>query len=329
MMTWSIAILLALAATGSEELVQNPGFETVLNGKPAQWNLFVQKEPGAEGKVDDTVALDGTRSVMLHNPDTYQTEPFNNWSQNILHSCRGKRLAVGGHVKTESVGGAAIWLQCWQRSPLQVVYVTSTTETTPITGTMDWTPIVMELMVPDTTDFLVVRCVIKGPGTAWFDSITVRDAESFTTPPPPVTSDTTGKTDATPDATLKSGSEAALKLDAQTAANALQEVQSLSETVRSLRASNASLTRELAEIRKELALIRQQLMYVGNSQLAPQLAPQLSPQSLQQLQPGLSPEYLLPRTTTPKSSGMAPLLQQWQSRQSSNAKDALKTPMQP
>ena len=320
--------MLALAASSGEELVQNPGFETVINGKPSQWNLFVQKEPGAEGRSEDKMALDGTRSVMLHNPDTYQTEPFNNWSQNILRSCRGKRLVVGGHVKTEAVGGAAIWLQCWQRSPLQVVYVASTTETTAITGTVDWTPILMELAVPDTTDFLVVRCVIKGPGTAWFDSITVRDAESFETPATPTK--TPIPPDAgtvTPPATPKSGTELTPPpVDAQTAANALQEVQALGETVRSLRASNASLARELAEIRKELALIRQQLMYSGTSPLAPQL----SPQSLQQqLQPGMTQEYLLPRTATPKASAISPLLQQWQSRQSTNAKDALKTPMQP
>ena len=235
---------------GGDELLTNPSFETVENGKAVGWNLFVQAEPGAEGRVDEQKAFDGSRCVMLQNPDTYKTDPANNWSQNVLTPVQGKKLAIGGHIKTENAGGAALWLQCWQRDPWHMVSVASTSDLTSMSGTKDWTPVVMEVTVPDTTDFVVLRCVLKGGGKAWFDGMTVRDAEAFQRDPAP----------AAP-TQQKAATLADSPLDPETAASALVEMQSLAETVRSLKASNASLSKQLDDMRAELHQLRYQLLH--------------------------------------------------------------------
>lgn len=249
-MTSLCVILTVLSvAVGGEELLVNPSFENVDGGKAVGWNLFVQPEPGAEGRVDDTRAFDGTFSVMLRNPDTYKSDPANNWSQNVLAPLKGKKLAVGGHIKTENAGGAAVWLQCWQRDPWRLVHVESTADLTPVTGTKDWTPVVMEVTVPEETDFIVLRCVLKGAGAAWFDGMTVRDAEAF---------------QQLPAAPTPAGKAAPIAndgpLDSEASARALAEIRSLSETVRALKASNAEMSKDLESLREELRTLRSQLM---------------------------------------------------------------------
>jgi hypothetical protein len=107
-----VIFLIFPAASGVENLVINPSFETVDADKPAHWNLFLLPQPGAAARLDTRYARDGRCAVMIHNPDTYPADPANNWSQNLSVDLAGKTFVVGGYIKTENATGAALWLQC-------------------------------------------------------------------------------------------------------------------------------------------------------------------------------------------------------------------------
>ena len=162
---------------GADNLLENPGFELLDGSRPVQWDVFVQPQEGAVGVVDDSVAFEGDYSVRLHNPEPYETEPCNNWSQNLLMPLAESELRVRGYVKTRDAGGAALWLQCWRKQPWGLTHVVSSSDRRPVSGTQDWTLLEMKVRVPAGTDFVTLRCVLKGSGTAWFDEISIAELD--------------------------------------------------------------------------------------------------------------------------------------------------------
>ncbi|NUM54586.1 MAG: hypothetical protein HUU46_13150 [Candidatus Hydrogenedentes bacterium] len=167
-----LALALALNA-GAENLLKNPSFEVVSDGSPAAWSVFVQPKQGASSFYDQRVAKDGSASVKLSIDSPYIEDPANNWSQNVLADVRGKRLHLNGMVKTENATEAAVWVQCYSRNPLRLVLQESTASSGLLTGTHDWTPVELSLVAPIDTDFVVVRCVLRFRGTAWFDALSL------------------------------------------------------------------------------------------------------------------------------------------------------------
>lgn len=183
-------IMLLTWGAAPEDLLKNGSFEQVVGAKPAAWDFYMMPQPGAKAAVEGEVAYDGDYSVMLRNAQEYANDPCNNWSQNVMVPLSGKRVLVSGYIKTEGVGSASIWLQCWRSSPLGVTQVNTTEDEYPCSGFSDWTPVRMTVDVPSGTDFLTLRCVLKGRGAAWFDSISMTESDSgaadmkATRPPP-------------------------------------------------------------------------------------------------------------------------------------------------
>lgn len=168
-------ILMGLAcwpALGGEQLLQNPGFETVTQGMPQHWVPFVQPKDGAFAR-SSTIAHVGQRSVMLHTPTDYDKEPVNNWSQNLMQPLGGYTVSVQGAIRTEEAGEAVLWIQCWRKQPWGVIKYATSTDTQLITGTTDWQTVKFDVAIPTGTDFLTMRCVLLGTGTAWFDDIQI------------------------------------------------------------------------------------------------------------------------------------------------------------
>ncbi len=169
-------LALCASAAAEENLLANPGFEETTGTQPAQWDVFVAPKEGAFGRLSDD-AYDGKHSVMLHTPTPYAREPVNNWSQNILRDLGGVTLQVSGWLKVKEAEEAALWLQCWRRSPWGLTATATSAETTPVYGTADWREVVFTLDVPQATDFITLRCVLKGTGTAWFDHVALQRTE--------------------------------------------------------------------------------------------------------------------------------------------------------
>jgi hypothetical protein len=173
-MRWEplLVIMLGLNA-GAEDLLKNPSFEIVSNGAPADWSVFVQPKQDATSFLDQRVAKDGSNSVKLSIGSPYIEDPANNWSQNILADLRGKRLRLKGYIKTDNAAEAAIWVQCYAKDPLKLTSQESTSSKGLLTGTNDWTAVEATIDVPSATDFVVLRCVLRFRGTAWFDALSL------------------------------------------------------------------------------------------------------------------------------------------------------------
>ncbi len=248
MLTGAFILLISLAGSGGN-LLLNPGFEDGTGGQPENWSLFVMPRPGAEGRLDDLVFCEGKRAAMLRNTEAYPNEPANNWSQNIVKDLAEKTLIVGGLVKTEGAGAADIWLQCWRRKPWGVLHVARTGDASPVSESKDWTPVAMKVVVPKETDFVTLRCVLKGRGAAWFDDLRVLDAtadESVDRQVKALSEDLSkGKGESPPKDAVKK--------------DILRETESLTATVRALKETNEGLRKELSQVREELDDLRRGL----------------------------------------------------------------------
>mgnify|MGYP005853559463 CR=1 FL=1 len=166
-------IILTAFCLGAEgELLANGGFERTNGALPAQWHLFVLPQPGAVGRIE-TDAHAGAHAAMLHTPLPYERDPINNWSQNVHADVAGKTLILRGAIRTQEATEAAIWVQCWKQGARLPHAVFSTRDTVPFQGTRDWEEVSQTIKVPAATDFLVVRCVLLGTGSAWFDEISL------------------------------------------------------------------------------------------------------------------------------------------------------------
>ena len=248
MLTGAFILLISLAGSDGN-LLLNPGFEDGTGGQPENWSLFVMPKPGAEGRLDDQVFCEGKRAAMLRNTEAYPDEPANNWSQNIVKDLAEKTLIIGGLVKTENASGADIWLQCWRRKPWGVLHVARTGDASPVSESKDWTPVAMKVVVPKETDFVTLRCVLKGRGAAWFDDLRVLDATA----------------DESVDRQVKALSEDLLKGKGKSAPkdavkkDILRETESLTATMRALKETNDGLRKELSQVREDLDDLRRGL----------------------------------------------------------------------
>ncbi len=174
----ALCVVSAANAAMADNLVANPGFEVLTVDQPQRWEVFVQPQPGASGTLAPA-AHTGDYAVMLHTPRPYDREPLNNWSQNILQDgLGGKTLRAEAVIKVAEVTEAAIWVQCWRRRPWSLIHTANSSFDTPVYGTQDWQQVSMTFEVPAGTDYLTVRCVLIGTGSAWFDDVTVTEVEA-------------------------------------------------------------------------------------------------------------------------------------------------------
>ena len=259
--------MLALAA-GAEDLLKNPGFEVVSGGAPADWSVFVQPKDGASSFLDQRVAKEGSNSVKLSIATSYVEDPANNWSQNVLADVRGKRLHLKGYIKTDNATEAAIWVQCYSKATLKLIRQESTSAKGLLTGTVDWTPVEATIDAPLDTDFVVVRCVLRFRGMAWFDALSL-EAEQQSgaaalpgqAAPAPASAVTAMPTlpsmptlpHITPSA--PSPSTSALTAAPNDIAQAQDELRKMNWQ---LRQSNAELMKQLEELRKQIEDLKRQ-----------------------------------------------------------------------
>ncbi|HOF40205.1 MAG TPA: hypothetical protein PLD73_09035 [Candidatus Hydrogenedentes bacterium] len=244
-------LLLVLSATGGN-LLLNPGFESVRDNAPLRWDLYVMPRAGCQGELDSSIAHEGQYSVKLHNETPYGKEPANNWSQSITTNLRNRELRVSGWLKTQGATEAALWLQCFQRNPLRILALESTTHAQLITGDTDWTEVEMRVTVPNETDFVMFRCVLLGEGTAWFDDVSVEDApEHISTPPEAAVAEAVRK-EAPPQAPPASKDSAQLE-------ELRISRQALADANRTLRELNTSLLTQITELQVEIEQLRQEI----------------------------------------------------------------------
>ncbi|MCC6154570.1 MAG: hypothetical protein IT367_12460 [Candidatus Hydrogenedentes bacterium] len=261
---------MALSAS-AENLLKNGSFEVVSDGAPADWSVFVEPKDGAASFFDQRVAKEGSNSVKLSLDSPYIEDPANNWSQNVLTDVRGKHLRLKGSIKTDNASEAAIWVQCYSKNPLKLVLQESTSSRGLLTGTNDWSPVEVDLTAPADTDFVVVRCVLRFRGVAWFDDISL-EAEAgptatptATIPKPAVAKDapvlkmpTPPSMPALPDLSASTTTKPA---EPKTAVSdeLLKATEEMRKVNWQLRQSNAAMSKQLEELRTQVESLKRQI----------------------------------------------------------------------
>jgi len=159
----------------SENFIKNSGFEEENKLLPLYWSLFVQPQEGSFGKIDKKIFYSGKKSIMLNNAYPYQKEPINNWSQKVsINGLDKKDIYFEGWIKTEKVYKAYFLIQFWKQAP---AYIIDSKKTEVLIETNDWKKLTTNITIPEGTDFIVVRCVIEGMGSAWFDDVVLNYEE--------------------------------------------------------------------------------------------------------------------------------------------------------
>ncbi|HRI89843.1 MAG TPA: hypothetical protein PLJ47_16565 [Candidatus Hydrogenedentes bacterium] len=265
------------ASAGADNLLANPSFETVANNLPASWKFYVQPRDGAAAEIDYRIAKDGTNAVRLSIATPYPEDPANNWSQNLIGDFRGKKLVVRGAIKTENAGEAAIWVQCYQKSPLTVALQQSTALDKLVTGTQDWTPVEITVNTPLNTDFVVVRCVLRWRGTAWFDALSAEliEDDSAATPSADATlpkMPAPPSMPALPEMPAVTSPNNAVTPDAKVILEAHEALRKANEE---LRKSNAAMSQQLEDLRKQIEELKTQVS--NTSDAAAQLQNDIKP----------------------------------------------------
>jgi hypothetical protein len=262
-MILAVLMAAALAATAApgDNLLRNPGFESVLIDRPDAWDVFVLPQEGAFARTARE-AHSGDLAVLLHTALAYEKDPANNWSQNVEGDLAGTTLHAGAWIRTEEAGGAALWVQCWQRSPLKLLLTASTAQRDPVRGTQDWREISMPVDVPKGTAFITFRCVLTGTGSAWFDDAYLQSqagaaatnapapkpAKLAPASPAPVPAPAPARPVELPDETVAILDQMDQDLAALRDANLL-----LGEALDQVRAENRQLLEELKSVRAGLA----------------------------------------------------------------------------
>lgn len=295
---WIVLTLFALGA-GAENLLRNPSFEVLSNGAPADWSVFVQPKQGASSFLDQRVAKDGSNSVKLSIDSPYIEDPANNWSQNVLADVRGKRLRLTGSIKTQNATEAAIWVQCYSKSPLKLLSQESTSSKGLLTGTNDWTPVELTIDAPQDSDFVVVRCVLRFRGVAWFDALSLV-AETAAPPPalvlpgqvPAIKMPTPPSMPPVPEV---KPSDAERKPPTQS--EIIQAHEELRKTNWQLRQSNAELLKQMDELRQQIEALKKQV--ADTQAAAQQLKSDQSKSSDREKPVELPPPPLVPNEARP------------------------------
>lgn len=234
-----------------ENLLSNPGFEEVRGTMPARWEVFVQPAEGATARLVSD-AHSGEYAVQLQTATPYAEDPANNWSQNLLGEYGGKRMRLSGYIKVEAADEAALWAQCWRKEPWGVVHVASTSTRAPVYGTKDWDETFVEFDVPPNTDYITVRCVLKGVGTAWFDDVSLVEIGHAKTPAPKAPeSKPMPKMEEPPKRPAKSVLGQSLRDDLD-ALKLREENRLLRDTVDSLRTTNEDLLKRVKALEDRL-----------------------------------------------------------------------------
>lgn len=256
-----VLILLMAGPVWGANLLANPGFDELDGTKPAHWDLYIAPQEGALG-APDGAPLDGEYCAMIHIPQPYAQEPYNNWSQPVFGDFGGKTLRVSGHIRTVNATDASLWVQCFRKTPWGVLAVARTSERSPRSGTSGWDRVETTVDVPEGTDYVMVRCVLKGRGTAWFDSLRLEDLaeeqdmlEGLEQLPAPA------QLDEAPDGRA-AHNEAASPLPANTAGHVeklLAAQEELLESHRELAKMNEQLRTRLQVLEAEVGMLREQM----------------------------------------------------------------------
>jgi len=186
-----LSLAVALIAQ-SGELLRNGDFEKLSGEMPAEWTAIAPAEhqKACEFASDGRHARSG-RSARISN-----TNPRNRgvtaFSQKLdaesARESRGKTLELSAWVRTYEATVADVWMQCYDEAEKELALIRPRAYGS-VWGTTEWAKVVARGVVPEKTRAIVVRCVVRGIGEAWFDDLSARETKAVPHEVPPVRRD--------------------------------------------------------------------------------------------------------------------------------------------
>ncbi|HVA46111.1 MAG TPA: DNRLRE domain-containing protein [Pirellulales bacterium] len=160
-------------AAGPLNLLSNAGAEEPADRQSMPPGWFPASVPAPELRmfIDDRHSRAGNASLAITNQHQYDQTVCNNWAQDVRSIPTGKTVRLTGYLRTDDAESANLCVQCWADNGERMVAFAST----PIfRGTQGWTLVqAADLAVPRETTRMIVRAVLTGKGSVFFDDVSL------------------------------------------------------------------------------------------------------------------------------------------------------------
>ncbi|MCX4239947.1 erythromycin esterase family protein [Paraliomyxa miuraensis] len=148
---------------------------------PSGWVLDRSDYPAT---VDGSHAFEGQHSLALAHDGIHRRGTAR--LPLPIAAVRGQRVVATVHVRTEGVAHGGVGLRLQAQRDLDTLARHDTPAPKRLRGDQDWTPLQIELDVPQDAEEVELVLEHAGSGTAWFDAVEL-SVTTTSAPPPPAT----------------------------------------------------------------------------------------------------------------------------------------------
>jgi hypothetical protein len=167
----SLADARSVRAAEGKELLKNCGIEQSSGDLPAEW--YPCYDPARDARFERSIDhyYSAPASLAITDGPADGQRVSNNWAQRIEKPPKGRTVRLTARVRTEGAAATNVCVQAWDGAAASSTMVAF--ESTPVLrGDNGWTFIESRpLVLPHSTELVVVRAALTGAGKAWFDDI--------------------------------------------------------------------------------------------------------------------------------------------------------------
>jgi len=156
----------AICKTEDNNTKFNLDFEDIINGKPRNWDIYVQ--PGFKVSIDSVTVYSGKYSIVIES--TGESSNSQQVTLVLPNNYKGQQITLSGYIKTEGVieGYAALWAYIQPQIAFDNMYQRG------ITGTTNWSKYEISLsMNPAKTTHISLGGMLVGKGKIWLDNLSI------------------------------------------------------------------------------------------------------------------------------------------------------------
>ncbi len=174
-----VALLAAIVSFSGCATHEKPAGELLANGDFNRGSQLWQSvgtvnAPGVFSTWRPTAGREKSGTIEIAvDPSAASAAP--SWTCEIHDAPPLQPVAITGYVRGIGVTGVpGLHARVWSASRGAILAETTTELTSVPTGTFEWTPLAAVLDVPCDADSVELHLFLRGPGTVWFDDLSVR-----------------------------------------------------------------------------------------------------------------------------------------------------------
>ena len=180
-------LLVCSAGVSRSEIVSNGGFEQrdPQMDRPAHWHHNARNATDiVRMGWSDEAGHSGNHSISIHilegsPPEKSQISWM--WTSEAHGLVVGETYRLSAWIKTRGLGFTPTVIVQFRNSEDEFLSRADTHTGFPLTGTVDWTEVSSEFVVPPQTTHVKIRAIVKSHdnagGSVWFDDISVQKVE--------------------------------------------------------------------------------------------------------------------------------------------------------